>query len=111
MKLIVVPLLLMLTVQGLDQAEKTPYTEYYFDQELDHFNFGFYGNQTYKQRYLVQDDFWDVESKGPIFFYTGNEGSIDGFYKNSGFIPEIAPAFKGEFFPPLFCHCALWVQG
>jgi len=72
-----------------------PYKEKYFDQKLDHFNYAYYKNGTYKQRYLIQADSWDAGGlKGPIFFYTGNEGGIEGFYDNCGFIMEIAQQFR-----------------
>ena len=38
------------------------------------------------------DKYWD--SKGPIFFYTGNEGPIEGFWDNSGFVFEAAEKFN-----------------
>ncbi|VDP73838.1 unnamed protein product, partial [Schistosoma curassoni] len=31
---------------------------------------------------------------GPIFFYCGNEGGIDGFWNNTGLIFELAPSFN-----------------
>ncbi len=32
---------------------------------------------------------------GPIFFYAGNEGNIEGFWDNSGFLTDVlAPQFK-----------------
>lgn len=31
---------------------------------------------------------------GPIFFYTGNEGSIEEFWDNTGFVFDIAPEFN-----------------
>jgi dipeptidyl-peptidase-2 len=33
-------------------------------------------------------------TSGPIFFYTGNEGPIEEFWNNTGFIFDIAPQFK-----------------
>ena len=31
---------------------------------------------------------------GPIFFYCGNEGPIESFYENTGFMFDIAPEFN-----------------
>ncbi|KAH9488159.1 hypothetical protein Btru_064904 [Bulinus truncatus] len=59
--------------------------------KVDHF--GFANNQTFEQRYLVADQFWD-HNGGPIFFYTGNEGDIELFCNNTGFMWDIAPEFK-----------------
>ncbi|KAK6196060.1 hypothetical protein SNE40_001356 [Patella caerulea] len=70
-----------------------PYKEQYFDQTIDHFNFVSYGQKTFKQRYLLQDKWFDAVNKGPIFFYTGNEGSITSFWNNTGFVFDIAPQF------------------
>ena len=47
--------------------------------QVDHF--GFSNNDMFKQRYLINDSFW--EPQGPIFFYTGNEGDIEAFAQNS----------------------------
>ena len=38
------------------------------------------------------DQYWD--EKGPIFFYTGNEGPITSFWENSGFVFEAAQKFN-----------------
>lgn len=46
------------------------------------------------RRYLINDTFWDKKDKSPIFFYTGNEGSIELFAQNTGFMWEIAEEFK-----------------
>lgn len=75
------------------QHVQAPYQVKYFDQFIDHFNLVTFGNLTYKQRYLVNDQWW-APGKGPIFFYTGNEGNIEAFWNNSGFIFEIAPIFR-----------------
>ncbi|GFN81535.1 lysosomal pro-x carboxypeptidase-like [Plakobranchus ocellatus] len=63
----------------------------YFDQKVDHF--GFLQDKTFKNRYLVADQFWNRDG-GPIFFYTGNEGDIELFCNNTGLMWDIAPQFK-----------------
>ncbi|ESO99078.1 hypothetical protein LOTGIDRAFT_207842 [Lottia gigantea] len=60
------------------------------ERMVDHF--GFVNQDTYKQRYLVADQFWN-KNDGPIFFYTGNEGDITLFCNNTGFVWDIAPEF------------------
>nr|XP_022323280.1 lysosomal Pro-X carboxypeptidase-like [Crassostrea virginica] len=67
------------------------YKTEYFTQKVDHF--GFVNGDTYQQRYLIADQFWDSNG-GPIFFYTGNEGDITLFCNNTGFMWDIAPEFK-----------------
>lgn len=59
-------------------------TEAYFDVEIDHFtNNGV--SPTYKMRYLMNDKLVDGND-APILFYCGNEGSVETFYQNSGYI-------------------------
>ena len=41
---------------------------------------------------IFADQYWDKE--GPIFFYTGNEGPITGFWDNTGFMFEAAEQFN-----------------
>ncbi|XP_055926589.1 lysosomal Pro-X carboxypeptidase-like isoform X2 [Argiope bruennichi] len=67
------------------------YEELYFTQQVDHF--GFTTNKTYEQRYLANYKYYNPVN-GSIFFYTGNEGVIDVFVNNTGFMEEIAPEFS-----------------
>ncbi|EXB54615.1 Lysosomal Pro-X carboxypeptidase [Morus notabilis] len=71
------------------------YRTSYFTQTLDHFNFYPKSYQTFQQRYLINDTFWGgATANAPIFVYTGNEGDIEWFTQNTGFMFEIAPHFK-----------------
>ncbi|EFA10876.1 lysosomal Pro-X carboxypeptidase [Tribolium castaneum] len=66
------------------------YTTKFIDVPLDHFSFT--NNATFKLKYLINDSFWIDD--GPIFFYTGNEGAVETFAENTGFIFDIAPTFN-----------------
>ncbi|GAB1607043.1 dipeptidyl peptidase 2-like [Argonauta hians] len=75
-------------------GQSVPFTEHYMETFIDHFNFNKpAGNKTYRQRYLVQDKWWDQKSNGPIFFYSGNEGPIEAFWNASGLMFDLAPKF------------------
>lgn len=68
------------------------YETRYFEQPLDHFSFADLPN--FHQRYLINDDHWVGPSQlGPIFLYCGNEGDIEWFADNTGFVWELAPRF------------------
>jgi len=62
----------------------------WFNQTLDHFTFT--TSKKFQQKYLVNDTFWNSDG-GPIFFYTGNEGKIESFAENTGFMWDIADEF------------------
>ncbi|PON43733.1 Peptidase S [Parasponia andersonii] len=79
----------------LSTAKNKLYETGYFTQTLDHFNFNPESYQTFQQRYLINDTFWGgAKSNAPIFVYTGNEGEIEWFAQNTGFVFETAPHFK-----------------
>ena len=56
------------------------FSKYLFLYQVDHFSFT--NEDTYLMRYLVNDQFWDLDG-GPILFYTGNEGDITMFADNT----------------------------
>lgn len=59
-----------------------------FDTILDHFNF--VDNRTFPLRYLINTTYVE-EKKSPILFYAGNEGDIELFAENTGFMWKLAP--------------------
>jgi hypothetical protein len=61
--------------------------EYYMKMPIDHFSNGGAGSATFNMRYFVDAQFWDPQS-GPILFYAGNEGKLENFYDNSGFLTK-----------------------
>uniref|UniRef100_A0A1J3EWV7 Lysosomal Pro-X carboxypeptidase n=1 Tax=Noccaea caerulescens TaxID=107243 RepID=A0A1J3EWV7_NOCCA len=68
------------------------YETKFFSQQLDHFSFA--DLPKFPQRYLINSDHWlGASALAPIFLYCGNEGDIEWFATNSGFIWEIAPKF------------------
>lgn len=58
-----------------------------FDCLLDHFSF--VNNQTFSLRYLFNDTY-ARDARSPILFYTGNEGDIELFAENTGFMWKLA---------------------
>lgn len=71
------------------------YKEKFFTQILDHFNYNSQSYHTFQQRYLINDKHWGgAKSNAPIFVYTGNEGNIEWFAQNTGFMFETSPHFK-----------------
>ncbi|XP_068659654.1 uncharacterized protein [Aristolochia californica] len=75
-------------------TQNTLYETRYFTQTLDHFNFLPQSYQKFQQRYLINSKYWGgAEKKAPIFVYTGNEGDIEWFAQNTGFMFDNAPRF------------------
>lgn len=71
----------------------TPYVweTRWWQAQVDNFNFGTTG-QTFPLKYLIAEQYY--KTGGPIFFYTGNEGPIELFAENTGFMWDIAPQFN-----------------
>lgn len=63
--------------------------EYYEGMPIDHFAFA--DARNFSLRYLL--NYKHFSNNGPIFFYTGNEGDIEGFALNTGFMWDIAEEF------------------
>ncbi|KAL3628205.1 hypothetical protein CASFOL_027251 [Castilleja foliolosa] len=78
---------------SLATKKTQPYEEKYFTQILDHFNYNPISYNTFQQRYLINDTNWGGP-KSPIFLYTGNEGNVEWFAQNTGFMFENAPNFR-----------------
>ncbi|XP_077230176.1 uncharacterized protein LOC143863385 [Tasmannia lanceolata] len=71
------------------------YETKYFTQTLDHFNYQPQSYQTFQQRYLINYTYWGgAANKSPIFVYMGNEGDIEWFAQNTGFMFDTAPYFQ-----------------
>jgi lysosomal Pro-X carboxypeptidase len=82
------------------EGDRSPtYKEHYFNQTLDHFKFHGLPRAHFQQRYLTnaehfgkKSSLWNPDGvsscKGPILFYTGNEGPIDAFWLASGFVTQ-----------------------
>ncbi|KAF5399758.1 Lysosomal Pro X carboxypeptidase [Paragonimus heterotremus] len=68
-----------------------PPKEGYITQAVDHFSFHV-TNLTYDMRYLYDDQWY--EPGGPIFFYCGNEGPIESFWNNTGYMFYLASTMK-----------------
>ena len=69
----------------------------YDHQSLDHFGWSL-TTQRWSQRYLYSTERWLPPSApngpGPIFLYAGNEGPIETFASNSGWMFELAESFN-----------------
>lgn len=63
-----------------------------FTARLDHFTYT--DNATFPLRYLINDSYVK-DAKSPILFYTGNEGDIELFANNTGFMWRVAEELQG----------------
>lgn len=96
LKLALAALLSSVAVHGApDGGYPLKRTEYYIKMPIDHFTNGGAGSPTFNMRYFVDASYWDPQT-GPILFYAGNEGRLENFYDNSGFMTKnLSAEFKG----------------
>lgn len=82
-------------IQTKEPRPNLPFKPHFFPQLLDHFTFLPQSYNIFYQKYLINSDYWDngPTHRAPIFVYTGNEGDIEWFAANTGFMLEIAPKF------------------
>src|SRR5690242_7396776 len=79
-------------------AADSPYsyrTEWFTSQRRDHFHFASAtADAVWSQRYLINDQWFDASAEErPLFFYAGNEGPIEVFADNTGFMWDAAAQF------------------
>ena len=89
--------LILLTVLSATQALKglnkksvgliVGYTLMNISVPIDHYA---PNSQNFLMRYYIRTDYYSQTQSGPIFFYCGNEGAIEGFVNNSGYIDFLA---------------------
>ncbi|KAI6240177.1 putative effector protein [Aphelenchoides fujianensis] len=78
-------------IEAIENAAGYTWTEeYYENMPVDHFSFA--DTRTYSLRYFL--NLTHYAAGGPIFFYTGNEGNLESFAVNTGFMWDNAPEYK-----------------
>lgn len=82
--------LLSLVTLSSSQDIPQPTRVYNFPQILDHFSYSNESTMLWNQRVFEYDAFWKNDS-GPLFVYTGNEGPLESFWNNTGFMFDLAP--------------------
>ncbi|KAK6052724.1 serine carboxypeptidase S28 [Cooperia oncophora] len=71
-------------------AAANPWIVKWFNVKLDHFTYS--DTTTFPMKWLWNNTFY--KSGGPIFFYTGNEGNIEGFVTATGMMWDLAPRYN-----------------
>ncbi|CAI5444186.1 unnamed protein product [Caenorhabditis angaria] len=66
--------------------------KWYKGMRVDHFAYG--NTDTFNLRFMWNNTFY--KAGGPIFFYTGNEGSLEGFVTATGIMFDIAQQFNAS---------------
>ncbi|KAI6184607.1 CRE-PCP-1 protein [Aphelenchoides bicaudatus] len=76
-----------------------------FSSKID--NFDPTPNKLFNVKYLVNNQSF-VNGQGPLFFYTGNEGTVEGFAANTGIMFDLAPEFNALI---VFCEHRYYGSG
>lgn len=75
------------------ETQDQNFTAQWYTQTLDHFNN--LNNQTFQQRYFVNDLYWN-KGIGPIFMYINGEGPVTGPpYRDDDEVVQLAKMFHG----------------
>lgn len=90
--LLIISSIVSTVICGLIYGSTYSYQTKTFETLLDHFNF--VDNRTFSLRYLINNTFI-ADEKSPILFYTGNEGDIELFAENTGFMWRLASELNG----------------
>ncbi|XP_071914255.1 uncharacterized protein [Coffea arabica] len=68
---------------------------YFYEQTLDHFNYGPPSYATFKQKYAINTKYWGgANSSSPIFAHLGAESPLDHDFLRVGFPVDHAPFFN-----------------
>lgn len=71
------------------------FTEHFYTQTLDHFNYRPDSYITFQQRYIMNTKYWGgANTSSPILVYTGDEASVTDVAAGAGFITYIASHFN-----------------
>jgi pimeloyl-ACP methyl ester carboxylesterase len=90
----------------LDSVDKPFYETKYFDAYRDNFDPTL--KAKFQVKYLINKKYFTDDGTGPLFFYTGNEGTIETFADNTGILYDIAPEFKALI---VFCEHRYYGNG
>ncbi|XP_035221162.1 lysosomal Pro-X carboxypeptidase-like [Stegodyphus dumicola] len=82
---------ILLLICLLQKCSSYDYDVFFFKQKVDHFTYT--NTDFFLQRYFVNSKYFDPKN-GTVFFYTGNEGYIEMFANNTGFMWENAALFN-----------------
>lgn len=79
---------------------------FFFDQTLDHFNYRPESYTTFKQKYVINFEYWGgANSSAPIFAFLGAEAPVAQDIPVVGFLTDNAPRFQALIVYIEVCLC------